>query len=1072
MKRIHIYFILILLIGFVPCISFAGTTGKISGVVKDNQGNPLPGANVIVEGTRQGGVADADGNYFIINVLPGRYRVTASLIGFTNQTQTEVSIAADFTTPLDFQLSETSMALSELTVVAKRPPVEQDKTTSKYVMDSGTIDRLSSAASTSDLLSLSAGVSLDNNEPAIRGSYQGNRGSSETLVYVDGIPMEAGTTRGDVQFVGVNSNAVQEISVITGGMDAEYGNATSGSISIITRDGGTEYHGQANSVWIPAGKKHWGGNVYDSPIHTGHMKWDDPTWVNETYVDFGPDRIEGSADDVTRLAHERTDYTNIHGYKMDGSVSGPFPGNKVSFFLTAKHEGLAAPFPSPTARGINYQAVSTSPQSARWIESPTNFQGTYKFTYDVTNNFKVKVGGVYSRHEAYQVGEGESWVLGVKRTIGRELQGRDIFLPAGEAGAGIATVKHDLIYAQATHTLNPKTFYEVKLSFYRDATDTTNVPADATAEALRLDNDGWFTVGPRRVSIYINDYRARLNLKADLSSQINKNHFIKTGLEIGRHSYWWNQINWPSTTNSRYQLSGKPYTVGDPIHPIQSAIYIQDKMEFEGMIVNVGLRYDRWDHNGDYFSPTPPNTWSGAPMTNSWSRMYKFMPRSSIPAQSAWSPRIGVSHPITANAIIRFSYGIFQQMPDFWHMYTYEWRGNGPSQDYNNNGQIDPTEFLNTSNTRAVAGNPLMDYIRSTNFEVGTDWNFYQDFVLSFTTYQQSVDGQVGGGNAEWRDPARQSVVGRTAYFNSTFTDNRGFEMSLRKNFSQNFYFQVSYNHQWQSGGRSGINRQIFFPDASFVASGQYFLEHTRDTNGDGMVDANDDGSEAPIPLTPQQISDIGAEADRYIQTIIDGTNPDWNPLTDTPIQEVQGLPGVWYFSRNTTSDRSAGRGGGTETATFGDRRGTFKVAFTYETPMSYGNVLGGFRLNVLNTLKTGRRISVAHPTKGAVERFGPMETKTNLSLEKRFEMGTRFATVYLNVTNFFNQRDPASDMFWNGPFFSRNSQGPQAELWYLYGMDMPKPDDRDYVQYGDTKEYHRWAGAPREMSFGLRLGF
>ena len=82
-------------------------------------------------------------------------------------------------------------------------------------------------------------------------------------------------------------------------------------------------------------------------------------------------------------------------------------------------------------------------------------------------------------------------------------------------------------------------------------------------------------------------------------------------------------------------------------------------------------------------------------------------------------------------------------MPGFWHLYSYEWRGGAPPQDFNENGQIDDTEWLNRNNQRATTGNPHLDYKRSTNLEVGTDWNFYQDYVISFTTYQQSVAGQV-----------------------------------------------------------------------------------------------------------------------------------------------------------------------------------------------------------------------------------------------------------------------------------------------------------------------------------------
>jgi len=149
------------------------------------------------------------------------------------------------------------------------------------------------------------------------------------------------------------------------------------------------------------------------------------------------------------------------------------------------------------------------------------------------------------------------------------------------------------------------------------------------------------------------------------------------------------------------------------------------------------------------------------------------------------------------------------------------------------------------------------------------------------------------------------------------------------------------------------------------------------------------------------------------------------------------------------------------------------KIAFTYETPMSYGPALGGFRLNMINTLKTGRRVSIPHPVQGvSVERFGPMDTKTNLSIEKRFKTAGTEATIFLNVANLFNQRDPASEYFWRGPWFDRHKQGPQSELWYLYGMDMPKPTDSDYKNFGDTKEFHRWAGRPREISAGLQIGF
>ena len=175
MKAFAKSFLLGTVMTMLTSTAFAGTTGKIAGVVRDNQGKPLPGANVIIAGTRMGGSADAEGAYFIINLDPGIYELTASLVGFNKQSQTGVSVKVDFTTPVDFELQETSLELGEIRVVAKRPPVEKDRTGSKYTVAAGTIDRLSTGARTSELLALQAGVSLDNNEPGIRGSDKGFR---------------------------------------------------------------------------------------------------------------------------------------------------------------------------------------------------------------------------------------------------------------------------------------------------------------------------------------------------------------------------------------------------------------------------------------------------------------------------------------------------------------------------------------------------------------------------------------------------------------------------------------------------------------------------------------------------------------------------------------------------------------------------------------------------------------------------------------------------------------------------------------------------------------------------------
>ena len=119
--------------------AWAGTTGKIVGKVLDQNGEALPGANVVIEGQNLGSTADAEGFYVILRADPGLYTLKASLIGYQTESLTDVRVQADVTTEVDFRLEEATLELGEMVVKAERPPVEVDKTFSKYIV--GAVDR-------------------------------------------------------------------------------------------------------------------------------------------------------------------------------------------------------------------------------------------------------------------------------------------------------------------------------------------------------------------------------------------------------------------------------------------------------------------------------------------------------------------------------------------------------------------------------------------------------------------------------------------------------------------------------------------------------------------------------------------------------------------------------------------------------------------------------------------------------------------------------------------------------------------------------------------------------------------
>ena len=93
--------IIIITILLVPNFIYSGTTGKLAGTIKDAQtGEPLVGANVIIEGTNFGAATNVNGEYVILNISPGRYNVKFSFIGYETTLMQDVSITVDQTTIL------------------------------------------------------------------------------------------------------------------------------------------------------------------------------------------------------------------------------------------------------------------------------------------------------------------------------------------------------------------------------------------------------------------------------------------------------------------------------------------------------------------------------------------------------------------------------------------------------------------------------------------------------------------------------------------------------------------------------------------------------------------------------------------------------------------------------------------------------------------------------------------------------------------------------------------------------------------------------------------------------------
>ena len=272
MKKVLFLFLL------APFFIYSGTTGKLSGTIKDAQtGEPLVGANVIIEGTNFGAATNIEGEYVILNIPPGRYNVKFSFIGYETTLMQDVSITVDQTTIHQIKLNPQSIMVGEVIVTARTPLIQKDVTSSISVITREEIENLPVATFT-ELLSLQAGVTGSGTNLNVRGGR-----SNEVAYMIDGTivvdPLLGGLA------TNINNDAIQEMSLLSGTFNAEYGNSLSGVVNIVTRDGTDKFSAK----------------------------------IEARTSEFGVDR-----------------YSDLHENRVNGSISGPIVTPEYNFFVSAE----------------------------------------------------------------------------------------------------------------------------------------------------------------------------------------------------------------------------------------------------------------------------------------------------------------------------------------------------------------------------------------------------------------------------------------------------------------------------------------------------------------------------------------------------------------------------------------------------------------------------------------------------------------------------------------------------------------------------------------------------------------
>jgi len=344
-----------------------------------------------------------------------------------------------------------------------------------------------------------------------------------------------------------------------------------------------------------------------------------------------------------------------------------------------------------------------------------------------------------------------------------------------------------------THTLSKQTYYEIKLarffSHFRQAVkDVDDRDKDGnTEEELYWRNNGklnpdgtlsplshrnildevgyWNFTGDQ--GVWMDQKATSWSARLDLTSQITKHHLIKVGTEAA-----WNQgavekATWESVDKVREDIWDQD--------ALDWALYVQDKIEFEGLIVNAGLRFDHFDHNGlrdPVLFPQDLKNLSTADLV-SLRGLKKAKRRSQL------SPRIGISHPITERDVLHFAYGHFFQRPDA--RYLYENIG------------------LNTSYaTNIDFGNPNLKPEKTVSYEIGLNHLFTPDIKGSVTAYFKDITNLVDQAAYLTTD----GYLVYEAFANADYANARGLEFSLEKRVGP--FWGGTVNYAWAfAKGRS-----------------------------------------------------------------------------------------------------------------------------------------------------------------------------------------------------------------------------------------------------------------------------
>lgn len=786
-------------LGFGAAALEAQSTGKIEGVVRDQNEQPVPNARIVLVGTAFSAVANPQGYWFINGVPAGTYDVRTSFVGYRPQEIRGVRILSGQTITQDIFLEQTAVEIQEITVVAaENVLVPRDQVTSKQIIDGAFADKLP-ADNLVNILAMQPGITANSNLSAFQ--VRGSR-TDEVNTYIDGVPvtpMNRGTGAGrGVPSVSVAINTFEDASVTTGAASSEFGNAQGGIVAITTRTGGQRFSGnigfesdEFSGTKMGSGynrlQASFGGPLvgdltfFVGGVLTGSRFGNRGFNTHEipSYVRVGIDTVyrvpktnSQTADSLTIPMHKMAafggdcdasyiagssnpDIANNYGYDCHGNL-GAGGGSSSGLQFTSK---------------LNWSFGQGSRISASYVTSRslsrggTGIHGTQGLN-DRAQVFTVNWNQVLSKSSSnalaldayfsYQTNKSLTSLL----TAESERNTRDPFLgwyftPFDfEYDSDDFPVTDELIrnYRMQTPGSRMTLFDRANPAQYAGQSGYNAPPGTPGAVS------GW---GDARDQLEASN-ESRWLAKANIDWQVDRYNRLKTGVE------------YISSEMDLYNLNTESLSFSDmwAAKPVRYSLFAEDRLDLGDVVLVGGLRYDAFDIGAQKWSEFPRlSSWPGITPETIDSRMVDYTKHDYI------SPHIQVAFPVTDRTNFRLSYAQQVQAPDF------------------SVALFGSNTDLSITNTNQNYGNDL-DFGKTVLFEFGVRHSFSDDMVLDVAVYNKDNLANAAGRLLPLVDPRSGAVVNIRQTVNADFGNTRGIDVALDRRFGNIFNGRLTYAYQ------------------------------------------------------------------------------------------------------------------------------------------------------------------------------------------------------------------------------------------------------------------------------------